>query len=57
VFLEWQNYFIKILSTGGRGFGSFDFALPLACVVGAKANVPNVGWHKIIFKNVRWGKF
>jgi len=41
---------------GGR-FGSFDFALALACVVGAKANVPNVGWNKIIFKNVRWEKF
>jgi len=33
--------------------------LPLRWLVrlGAKANVPNAGWHKIIFKNVRWEKF
>jgi hypothetical protein len=30
--------------------GSFDFADGSACVLGAKANVPFVGWQKIELK-------
>lgn len=37
--------------------GSLDFARVSACAVGAKANVPFAGRHKIeLKKNVRWGK-
>jgi hypothetical protein len=30
--------------------GSLAFAEGMACAVGAKANVPFAGWHKIVFK-------
>jgi len=33
-----------------RKIGSFDFALALACAVGAKANVPMCGWLKLFLK-------
>jgi hypothetical protein len=36
----------NIILVGG-GFGSFAFAEWLALCVGAKANVPNVGWLKL----------
>jgi len=40
---------------GGR-FGSFDFAFGLACVIAAKANVPNVGRSKIELKKLCGGE-
>jgi len=37
-------------SQAGGKFGSFDFALALACVAGAKANVPMCVGIKLFFK-------
>ncbi|MEI6595535.1 MAG: hypothetical protein WCO28_08220 [Bacteroidota bacterium] len=49
--IDFEYHFIA----GGK-FGSFAFAIVLACVVGAKVNVPNVGWNKIALKKCVVGK-
>jgi hypothetical protein len=36
--------------------GSLDFVCGLACAVGAKANVPFAGWHKIELKKMCGGE-